>query len=205
MNRVSKERLDLDKPLDPSWLGNLYGAHSGPIAADFLAADLPRLASAVAGITGPVHWSLAIDRDHSRAGKAINRYWLEVAASVAVTCERCLSPMPIELKARRGFEFVASAEMADSLTEAWLEDQAADPDLAEVDYLAPEDGISLRDLVEDELLLSLPAMPKHPSCKPPAGLAQPDQAGTQTQTKDNPDSQTTQPFAGLKDLMKPKT
>jgi uncharacterized protein len=199
MNPVSKERLDprLDtqKPLDHSWLAGLYGAHSGPIVGNFSAADLPRLASAVVLIDGPVQWSLAIDRNHNRQGKAITRYWLQVSANVALTCERCLTPMPTALAARRGFEFVASAQLADSLTEAWLIDQAADPDLEEVDFLAPEDGIGLKDLVEDELLLSLPPMPKHASCKPPADLAAPDQPQG---------PETTQPFAGLKDLIKPK-
>ena len=208
MNPVEKTHPEFFRPLDPKWLAQVSPPAGPPLAGAFHAADLPRLSANVRGLLSPVNWSMHYQPpQHHAAAPASGvagglsarsgrgRWWLSVSAGVELTCERCLEPMAQELEAKRGFEFVGSAREADTLTEAWLEDQAADPELADIDFLATEDNISLRDLVEDEVLLCLPPSPKHGVCQPPA---QGSEAG------DDSTGQTIQPFSNLKALVKGK-
>jgi uncharacterized metal-binding protein YceD (DUF177 family) len=207
MNPVEKAHPEFFRALDPKWLAQASPPGGPPLAAEFQAADLPRLSANVLRILAPITWSMQFEpQQHAAAGLSgaagglsarvgQGRWRLSVTASLELTCERCLLPMTQQVQARRGFEFVGSAQEADMLTEAWLEDQAADPELAEIDFLSPEDNISLRDLVEDEVLLCLPPSPKHPACQPPAQAQGP---------AADSNSETTQPFSGLKDLIKLK-
>ena len=72
--------------------------------------------------------------------------------------------------------------MTDQVTE---EDEHRDPELAEIDFLSPEDGVTLTDLIEEEVLLSLPMSPRHQACTPDF-------------TSDpGPEQAKIQPFAGL--------
>jgi uncharacterized metal-binding protein YceD (DUF177 family) len=68
------------------------------------------------------------------------------------------------------------------------EDEARDPDLPMVDFLAPEDSASLRGLIEDELLLELPMAPKHADCQTPL-------------TVESNTGDLIRPFAGLAELL----
>lgn len=186
------QSLDLRKPIDPAWLERRRSVGDSTWAGELAAQDSPRLASLVLQFETPVRWSLSADPGYPRAGHPRSRWWLTLAGELSVTCERCLQPMAVAVSARRGFEFVETAEQADQETEAWLDSTEPDPEMAEIDILSLEDGISLLDLVEDEALLSMPQTPKHASCEPPA------------ETGFGEEPETTQPFAGLRDLLKGK-
>ena len=178
------------KPLDPAWLESKRLRLTAPLKGEFPPADLPRLSENVVAIHQPVQWQLTPDPDLPTMGHPRPRWWLAVNASLSVICERCLEPMPVQISATRGFEFMASAAQADLETEQWLLSEEPDPSLAAVDFLAPEDGLSLRDLVEDEIFLSLPPSPKHQVCQPPASAAS------------EPEPETVRPFADLQALLK---
>lgn len=81
---------------------------------------------------------------------------LSLESSVMMPCQRCLEPMAVEIQAQTRFHVLRDEAHAESLGE-------------EEDYVvADEEGfLDLRDLVEDELLLSLPLVPRHESCEPP--------------------------------------
>ncbi|RYY63797.1 MAG: DUF177 domain-containing protein [Comamonadaceae bacterium] len=81
--------------------------------------------------------------------------WLHVQAEVVVpvTCQRCLQPMSTQLEVDRWFRFVADEATA-----------AAQDDEAEEDVLALSREFDLRELIEDELLMELPAAPRHDVC-----------------------------------------
>jgi len=110
---------------------------------------------------------------------------LTVAAEVTLRCQRCLQGFVQALRSTTKLAFVAGDEAAMRVPEEW---EAVTSD---------QGRVALRDLVEDELLLSLPIVALHPpgtACAEPA-----QQAG-----KDNVDaeeSETHRPFAGLKDLL----
>jgi uncharacterized protein len=87
--------------------------------------------------------------------------WLELEAQAEVLrcCQRCLQPVAITLQVRRRLRFVDG------------EAQAAELDAdSEDDVLAIERALDLRALVEDELLLALPMVPRHARCSAPAGV-----------------------------------
>ncbi|HTC45267.1 MAG TPA: YceD family protein [Steroidobacteraceae bacterium] len=102
---------------------------------------------------------------------------VKVAAEVTLLCQRCLAPLrwPVESAGRAAL--VASAAEAERVPEP-LET-----------VLAPEYRISIRDLVEEELLLALPLVPRHENDEC-AGEA----ASTQEETH--------RPFGRLSELLK---
>jgi uncharacterized protein len=85
--------------------------------------------------------------------------WLHVQAQAraGLTCQRCLKPFAPLLEVDRWIRFVAGEREAEALD--------ADSD---DDVLALEPSLDLRTLVEDELLLACPIVPRHDDCSAPA-------------------------------------
>ena len=70
-----------------------------------------------------------------------------------LTCQRCLGPVEMPVSIERSFRFVATEELA-----------AAQDEESEEDVLVLSRDFHLLDLIEDELLMSLPVVPKHEVC-----------------------------------------
>jgi uncharacterized protein len=75
---------------------------------------------------------------------------------VTVECQRCLQPMRLPLHAERRIFFVDGEDAAAAL-DAESED----------DVLASTPALELLELVEDELLLAIPLVPRHEHCPEP--------------------------------------
>ncbi len=170
MPRASKEPLDAL---------NLAAAAS-VVEREFRLADLPRLLDRLAAPDGTAQARLAL---HSAGGVPTGE--LAVRAEALLTCQRCLRPMRQALESKSQLAFV---EREDSPVPADHEVITGDPR-----------RVDLALLVEDELLLSLPLIPKHDDgdeCAarepPPTGDAG---AGP-------PGQEMRRPFAGLKELLK---
>ena len=101
--------------------------------------------------------------------------WLYVKAStsVALECQRCLKPVDVSLAVGRSFLFVHGEDAAAQL----------DTD-SEDDVLALTRALDLRELIEDELLLALPIVPRHEVCLVP--LHAPADGGAAFEEKPNP-------------------
>lgn len=144
--------------------------------------DLPRLAAsaaadAPAGDADRVRWWAQGESRPMRGGPP--QVWLHVQADtrIALECQRCLQPVPVAIEARRSFLFVHGEETAAAL----------DAD-SEDDVLALTRALDLKELLEDELLLSLPLVARHEHCVPPAS------PGVQ---EDAPLEEAPHPFAAL--------
>lgn len=85
---------------------------------------------------------------------------LQVQAPVWLTCQRCLQPYEVPLALERRLRFVRGEAQAEAL-DAESED----------DVLALSRSLDLRELVEDELLLALPIVPRHETCPQPLPMA----------------------------------
>lgn len=111
--------------------------------------------------------------------------WLHVQARAMMNleCQRCLQPVTTPLGARRSFRFVVD-EAAAAEIDADCED----------DVLALTRALNLQELVEDELILSLPLVPMHDSCPEP--LAVPPSEEPAAEERPNP-------FAALAALKRP--
>ena len=158
---------------------------------------MPRLAEE-AGLEGPIRWRLSA-RTESPGLLRGHRIWrLETSARLSLACERCLEPVVIARETVRGFVFLSAAAEADAFQAA---DQGSEGDISaedEVDAISPEDRQSLRDLLEDELLLGIPMAPMHVDCALPAGAAL-ENSDAAISPKDD---EQPHPFAGLKALLK---
>jgi len=93
---------------------------------------------------------------------AAPQVWLHVGADarLALVCQRCLGPVEASIEAQRSFLFVHGEDTAAQL----------DAD-SEDDVLALTRSLDLRGLVEDELLLALPLVPRHEACPQPLPVA----------------------------------
>lgn len=113
-------------------------------------AQLPRLAAQLAGKEGALEVDLATAKD--KAGAA----WLdgEIRGELSLTCQRGLHPFGWNCSLKPHLRLVAS----EAEEERVLKD--CEP------YLIQDDQLPLRDLVEDEVLLALPIVPRcgDPEC-----------------------------------------
>lgn len=112
-----------------------------------------------AGAQNPVHFTAkGMTRPNGTTSEQI---WLALTAEVALpqTCQRCLGPVEVPVSFAREFRFVANEEVAA------LEDEES-----EEDVLVLVRDFNLLELVEDELLMALPVVPKHEICPGPVKL-----------------------------------
>ena len=105
----------------------------------------------------PVHWRLSGQVKELRGGA--HQTWLRVEAetTLRLICQRCLEPMGQALVVDRLFRFVSSEQVA-----------MDEDDQAEEDLLVASQAFDAMALIEDELILALPLVPRHPECLPPA-------------------------------------
>lgn len=125
-------------------------------------AELPRLAQELARRDPSVlvHWRAQ--------GELLNPHhvqpqvWLHLQADTVLplTCQRCLLPVDTPVAFARAFRFVADESTAE-----------AEDEEAEEDVLALSRAFDLPGLLEDELLLALPLVPRHEVCPEPVKLS----------------------------------
>lgn len=108
----------------------------------------------------PVHWRASAEQRAVAGGE--HQLWLHltVRTTVWLTCQRCLQPYEHAIDIDRQMRFVADEASAEAL-DAESED----------DVLALPRWLDLRQLVEDELLLALPLVPRHATCPQPLTAA----------------------------------
>lgn len=132
--------------------GELSGAWPGHTLARLadsqtLPQDSPPLA---------VDWQVRGERRAVTGGDPELWLHLEAGTSVWLECQRCLQPFQQPLAVQRRLRFVRDEAQAEAL-DAESED----------DVLALPRWLDLRELIEDELLLSLPLIPRHEQCPQP--------------------------------------
>jgi len=81
---------------------------------------------------------------------------LQAGAPLSLTCQRCLAPVDVSVSVDRSFRFVADEATA-----------LAEDDESEEDLLVLSRSFDLPALVEDEILMDLPLVPRHDECPEP--------------------------------------
>ena len=155
-----------------------FAADAQEAEGDWAIAELPRLAdsecptdagsplkASAAGRAGPnraqsdltrrVRWR-AVGSTRRVGGE--DQPWLQLLAEadVVLQCQRCLQPLNEAVRVDRHFRFVA-----DEATAAALDEESED------EVLELPRALDLRELVEDEMLLALPLVPRHAQCPQP--------------------------------------
>ena len=142
--------------------------------------DLPRLAEEVSAISAGdgFDWELETHFEDSPGSDPLQIMNLGLKGRVHLVCQRCLQDCAVELAEKRRFILVASEEEADAYP---LEDEEQEP-------LVASQHFNLLETIEDEVLLSLPLIPKHPEgfCEPHASVFGSDDADEGAQERENP-------------------
>lgn len=164
-----------------------FAQAGGALEATQSLGDFSRLqAEAAATDTLPeVHWSARGEMRPGPVGAAVPWLHLEAAGSVPLICQRCLQPMQVPVQVDRWFRFVANEETAA------LEDEEADEDV-----LVVSRSFDLQALIEDELLMEMPAAPRHDRCPQAVPMSAQD-ADFEAASEARPN-----PFAALQSLRK---
>jgi len=154
----------------------VQAAHGAVVEREFPLAGFARLRDRLAESAGAARMRLSLHLvDEVPTGRLV------VTASVGLVCQRCLQPMPAELHSDSELAFA-------------MQDGERVPAGYELVIGDPK-RVDLAALVEDELLLALPAIPRHASgetCQLPGTAVAEEPAAPEMR----------RPFAGLKDLLK---
>jgi uncharacterized protein len=116
-----------------------------------LAQDLRGLAADLT--TYSVAWTARGELLTPPGGKPQTWLHLDAKVEVPMTCQRCLGEVRVPLLVASRFRFVADEATA-----------MAEDDEAEEDLLVLSKQFNLQELIEDELLMALPIVPKHEVC-----------------------------------------
>lgn len=129
-----------------------------PLAGDTPVTELSRLCAGLPeesdiAALNPVHWQAQGRIVPQRVGKP--QWWLGVRAQARLPyeCQRCLHPVVLDVEVDRDIRFVADEAAAAQL------DAESDEDV-----LAVSRQFNLLELIEDELIMAEPILPRHDEC-----------------------------------------
>ena len=124
--------------------------------------DMPRRAKEVSSINpgDGFAWQMETHFEDSPGSEPRQILDLALKGRLHLVCQRCLQDCAVNLDEKRRFVLVASEAEADDYP---LEDEEQEP-------LVASQHFNLLETIEDEVLLSLPLIPKHPEgfCEPHA-------------------------------------
>lgn len=148
-------------------------------------AELPRVSRELAGTNGEAIGKVCFSR---QLGQSVAD--LEVSAQPEVVCQRCMQPMrwPVQVNSR--IALVSDYDAADRV-----------PEGLEV-FLVEADSVSVRDLVDEEVMLALPHVARHGEDSECAGREM--QLPGHEAGADEAPSDVQKPFAQLGELLKRK-
>jgi uncharacterized protein len=152
------------------------------VAFEIPLSRLPRVQAKFAGAEGAVS-----GHAHFRREAALRVAELEMHGDAHLVCQRCLTPMVWPLDSESRAAILANESDADRVPQ----------DLETV--LAVDDRIRVSDLVEEEVLLTLPLVPLHAD---PADCAMEEDAPEPLEEEQGPAQETQRPFERLGELLK---
>ena len=129
----------------------------------------------------PVSWAAQGAQRKSPAGQPQLSLHVQARTSVRMQCQRCLLPVALSLDIDRKFLFAR-----DEAEAAQLDEETED------DVLVLEHHLDLAALIEDELILALPIVPRHEDCPQPLTAESPVARHDAAVASDKP-----HPFAAL--------
>lgn len=143
---------------------------------------------AVVEVGDGFHWNLVTHFENAPNGEPSQIINLELNGQLHLVCQRCLQNFPFHLVEKRQFVLLPTEEQADAFP---MEDDQREP-------LVASQHFDLLETIEDEILLSLPLIPKHPEgiCSPSVTFLDKDSSNSEAQEKPQ------NPFNILKNIKK---
>ena len=126
-----------------------------PLAETTLLQNMERLAQETQGLQpdSAVKWQANAELRAGSGQEADVWLHLEAAATVPLTCQRCMGVVITPVNVDQWYRFVATEQIA-----------MAEDDESEEDLLVMEPQFDLLAVLEDELLMALPLVPMHEVC-----------------------------------------
>ena len=154
--------------------------------------DLPRVAleAAARSVDDGFAWAVNTYFDGVIGGEPRLKMNLTLKGQMHLIGQRGMQPCFVQIEESRQFVFLANEALADAFP---MEDDALEPLVASAQF-------DLLGTIEDEILLSLPLIPKHPegACEPATLGSRADDLMNQGETLKKPDN----PFNILKNMKK---
>jgi uncharacterized protein len=145
-------------------------------------AEFPRLRPYLASTESTARGRVRFERD-----RGLSTAEVELDGTVDLVCQRCLQTMQQVVSSRAQVALISSEGEADRVPQEY------EP------VLAAEGRITLHELVEEELLLSLPIVPLHQE-----GTTCADEAESESDAEASKAGETQRPFEQLGELLKRK-
>lgn len=166
-----------------------FALAEGRLDGDWPLARLPRLLQDALPLSAgspaqSVAWSACGSRKAVVGGEDQIRLHLQAGTALQLTCQRCLQPMTVQLDVRPSLRFVRGEAQAEALDED-----------SDEDVLALTPALDLLPLIEDELILGLPLVPRHDICPHPLPMSAGEEALGETDDGEHA-------FAGLASLLR---
>jgi uncharacterized protein len=142
--------------------------------------DLPRVAQEASTVVAGdgFDWKLQTHFEETPGSEPHQIMNLGLKGRLHLVCQRCLQDCAVDLEEKRRFIFVATEAEADNYP---LEDEEQEP-------LVASQQFNLLETIEDEVLLSIPLIPKHPEgfCEPHASFFGDEEASGPLEERENP-------------------
>jgi uncharacterized protein len=158
--------------------------------AGFLSmSDIPRVAqeASTVNLTDGFNWLVETYFEDSPGSEPHQILELALKGRLHLVCQRCLQDCAVELDEKRRFILVLTNSEADEYP---LEDEEQEP-------LVVNQHFNLLETMEDEVLLSLPLIPKHPD-----GFCEPHKSTFGDEADEEPSNERENPFNILKNMKK---
>ncbi|OWS70756.1 YceD family protein [Polynucleobacter campilacus] len=151
--------------------------------------DMPRLAKEASSVKpgDGFAWQMETHFEDSPGIEPRQILDLALKGCLHLVCQRCLQDCAVNLDEKRRFVFVATEAEADDYP---LEDEVQEP-------LVASQHFNLLETIEDEVLLSLPLIPKHPE-----GFCEPHATVFGLEDEDEGSNEPENPFNILKNMKK---
>ena len=142
--------------------------------------DMPRLAKEASSVNpgDGFAWQMETHFENSPGSEPRQILDLALKGRLHLVCQRCLQDCAVNLDEKRRFVLVATEAEADDYP---LEDEEQEP-------LVASQHFNLLETIEDEVLLSLPLIPKHPEgfCEPHATVFGLEDEDERSDERENP-------------------
>jgi uncharacterized protein len=135
-----------------------FGREGASLQGEVPLATLTRLADLLLDSTGCLTYRVEGGMGSGDRAQLL----LQVDGVLSLCCQRCLEPLVYALELRSLLEFVANDS---DLTQEDLEDDSRD-------FLPADKELDVLALVEDEILLALPTVPRHDDCALPGATGE---------------------------------
>ena len=151
--------------------------------------DMPRLAKEASSVNpgDGFAWQMETHFENSPGSEPRQILDLTLKGRLHLVCQRCLQDCAVNLDEKRRFILVATEAEADDYP---LEDEEQEP-------LVASQHFNLLETIEDEVLLSLPLIPKHPE-----GFCEPHATVFGLEDEDDRSDERENPFNVLKNMKK---